>query len=161
MIRASIIGAEEFIFRLKEVEPKVSGLVREAVRRATLELVNYIKHHKLSGQVLRARPPGGHLRRSINPRFEENLHSIIGSAGTNVKYAAIHEYGGVTRAHVIQARKKKALAFQVGGVGLVRKSVQHPGSKMPERSFLRSSLRDNEEKIKKAIEQAVLKGLKK
>lgn len=159
MIRVFIIGADGLIKRLDEIEPKVSGLVREAVRRETIDLAAYIKSEKLSGQVLRA--SGGLLKRSINTEFEENTSSIIGSAGTIVRYAAIHEYGGVIRAHVIKARNAQALAFQMGGQTILRRQVNHPGSKMPERSFLRSSLRESEKKIRKAVEEAVSAGLKK
>ena len=52
--------------------------------------------------------------------------------GTNVKYAAIHQFGGQTRAHIIRPRNKKALAFG----GRVVKQVNHPGSKIPARPFL-------------------------
>ena len=52
--------------------------------------------------------------------------------GTNVKYAAIHQFGGQTRAHIIRPRNKKALAFG----GKVVKSVNHPGSNIPARPFL-------------------------
>ncbi|MGA7887723.1 MAG: hypothetical protein WCA44_18460, partial [Acidobacteriaceae bacterium] len=75
-------------------------------------------------------------------------------------YAAIHEYGGQTRAHVIEAKNAKALAFQVGGQTIIRRRVQHPGSKMPERSFLRSSLRDSRDRIVAAIQAAVTEGIK-
>lgn len=52
--------------------------------------------------------------------------------GTNVKYAAIHQFGGQTRAHLIKPRNKKALAFG----GKVMKQVNHPGSNIPARPFL-------------------------
>jgi phage gpG-like protein len=113
---------------------------------------------KVSGPVLKNKT--GTLRRKINSQFQDSGDSIIGSVGLALVYGAIHEYGGVTRAHVIQARNKKALAFQASGQSIVRKSVQHPGSKMPERSFLRSSLRENEARIKAAIDAAVSRGVK-
>ena len=46
-------------------------------------------------------------------------------------YAAIHQFGGQTRAHKIVPRRRKALAF--GGV--VVHSVNHPGSHIPARPF--------------------------
>lgn len=52
--------------------------------------------------------------------------------GSNKVYAAIHQFGGKTRPHVIRARRAKALAFG----GILRKSVNHPGSKIPARPFL-------------------------
>ena len=159
MIRAEIVGQEAVIVRLKELPARVRGLVRQAVEAEAINLTRYVKGEKLSGQVLRARPPGGHLRRSINYQMQEIGDGIMASVGTNVVYAGIHEFGGTTRAHVIQARNKKALAFQAGGETIVRRAVNHPGSKMPERSYLRSSLRENEARIKANIAAAVARGL--
>lgn len=159
MIRVTIVGAEEVITHLKEVPPRVLGLVRQAVLREIMDLTRYVKEQKLTGQVLKTGKTG-HLRQSIAPALTMEDQGLTAQVGTNLVYARIHEYGGMTRAHVIQARNKKALAFQVGGQGLVRKSVQHPGSKMPERSFLRSSLRENEARIRAAIEAAVARGVK-
>jgi phage gpG-like protein len=77
--------------------------------------------------------------------------------GTNVVYARIHELGGQTSPHEIVAKNAKALAFVLGvsqaagGVGpgqlVFRRRVHHPGSKMPERSFLRSALGDMRQEI--------------
>ena len=47
-------------------------------------------------------------------------------------YAAIHHLGGKTSAHKITVKNKKALAFG----GLVRKSVNHPGSAIDARPYL-------------------------
>lgn len=54
--------------------------------------------------------------------------------GTNVVYAAIHQFGGTTPARTIRPRNKKALAWP-GAEHPVAK-VEHPGSEMPKRSFL-------------------------
>lgn len=56
-------------------------------------------------------------------------HTRIGS---NKPYAAIHQFGGITRAHVILPKNKKALAFG----GRVVKRVNHPGSKIPARPYM-------------------------
>jgi phage gpG-like protein len=158
MIRVTIVGAEGVIKHLGEVPPRVLGLVRQAVEAEAINLVRDVKENKLTGQALKTRT--GTLRRSINYALSIADQGLTAVVGTNLVYAKIHEYGGVTRAHVIRARNKKALAFQIGGVGLVRKSVQHPGSKMPERSFLRSSLRENAARIRAAIDAAVARGIK-
>ncbi|WP_295756039.1 phage virion morphogenesis protein [Undibacterium sp.] len=70
----------------------------------------------------------GRLRDSIVPSHTGDSASI----GTNVVYAAIHQFGGQTKAHVIRPKNKKALAFG----GRVVKKVNHPGSKIPARPFL-------------------------
>jgi phage virion morphogenesis protein len=70
----------------------------------------------------------GRLRDSIVPSHTGDSASI----GTNVVYAAIHQLGGQTKAHVILPKNKKALAFG----GRVVKKVNHPGSKIPARPSL-------------------------
>ena len=71
----------------------------------------------------------GHLRDSI--------HTVVGvdtvEIGTNLVYAAIHQFGGTTKAHVIKARAGGVLAW---GGGKFAKSVNHPGSVIPARPYL-------------------------
>ena len=76
----------------------------------------------------RALQDSGQLAASINTKVGNDFAKI----GTNKAYAAIHQFGGKTSAHKIVPKKKKALAFG----GIVRKSVNHPGSTIPARPFL-------------------------
>ena len=78
------------------------------------------------GQIL-VRSAGG-LAASIQADWD-NDQAV---AGTNKAYAAIHQFGGTTRPHVIKPRYKRALAF--GGV--IVRQVNHPGSRIPARPFL-------------------------
>lgn len=75
---------------------------------------------------------GGTLASSLHQNYGHNYASY----GTNLTYAAIHCFGGVTRAHWIRPRDKKALAWRKGGKSYVRKAVMHPGSEIPRRRFL-------------------------
>ncbi|QBH95471.1 phage virion morphogenesis protein [Limnobaculum zhutongyuii] len=86
---------------------------------------------KRDGKILQDK---GHLASSITP-FSDN---DTAGAGSNLKYAAIQNNGGTTRPHVIRPRNKKALAFS----GRFAKKVNHPGSKIPARTFL--SLMDDD-----------------
>jgi phage gpG-like protein len=54
------------------------------------------------------------------------------TVGSDRKYAAIHQLGGVTSPHVIRPRRGKALAIPGMGVFAL---VRHPGSKIPARPF--------------------------
>ncbi len=54
--------------------------------------------------------------------------------GTNVGYAAIHQFGGRTKPRTIRARQKKALFWP--GARHPVKQVRHPGSAIPARPFL-------------------------
>lgn len=70
----------------------------------------------------------GRLAASITPSSDATSAKV----GTNLKYAAIHQFGGQTRPHLIVARNAKALRFN----GRFAKSVKHPGSKIPARPYL-------------------------
>lgn len=78
-----------------------------------------------SGKILQR---SGRLAGSITPSSDGTSATV----GTNVVYAAIHQFGGETKAHVIEPRFKNALAFG----GIFAKRVNHPGSKIPARPFL-------------------------
>jgi phage virion morphogenesis protein len=71
----------------------------------------------------------GTLRKSISFNAFPDGSVIIGS---NLVYAGIHQEGGQTKAHDIKPRNRKALKF----LGIYRKLVHHPGSKIPARPFL-------------------------
>lgn len=70
----------------------------------------------------------GQLAASITTDYGTSFALI----GSNKEYAAIHQFGGKTKAHTIRPVKGQALAF--GGV--VVRQVQHPGSNIPARPFL-------------------------
>lgn len=79
----------------------------------------------------------GRLAASITPYADANSAMV----GTNVIYASIHNFGGQTKAHKIVAKNGKHLKFG----GTYRKSVNHPGSKIPQREFLRLEISDEED----------------
>lgn len=83
---------------------------------------------------------------SLYSSITQTSDATSATVGTNVKYAAIHQFGGQTRAHVILPRHKKALAFG----GRVVKRVNHPGSKIPPRPFLRLTDEDEGKIVRKA-----------
>lgn len=80
-------------------------------------------------------------------------HSNKAEIGTNVVYAAIHQFGGKTKPHVIEPRNAKAL--KIPGIGF-RKRVNHPGSKIPARPFLMVQEEDWTE-IKNTVQDYLLK----
>jgi len=83
----------------------------------------------------------GGLARSILSRVSGSGFSTQARVGPTLVYGAIHETGGRTKAHVIKARKAGgALAFAHKGANVVVKSVQHPGSLIPARPYMRPAL---------------------
>ncbi|MGA2492030.1 MAG: hypothetical protein ABSF67_03665 [Roseiarcus sp.] len=114
-------------------------------------LADAVKLDKLSGQVLAAR--SGALRDSIAAEVAADGDAIVAMVGSlgELKYAAIQEYGGKTGAHEILPVKGKVLAFLVGGATRFAARVAHPGSTIPERSYLRATLDEESDAIVAAL----------
>ncbi|MGH6823744.1 MAG: hypothetical protein ACREC4_09705 [Methylocella sp.] len=113
---------------------------------------------KLSGEVLESR--SGALAASVISSIENDGSSTsVSISSTGVPYAAIQEFGGKTAAHDIVAVKAKALSFSIGGGQMFAKSVHHPGSTIPARSYLGSSLAEMRDEIGSGFKQAVLEAL--
>jgi phage gpG-like protein len=113
---------------------------------------------KLSGEALQTR--SGALAASISSAMESNESATaISLSSTGVSYAAIQEFGGKTAAHEIIAVNAKALAFRSGAGQVFRKRVDHPGSSIPARSFLASSLNEMRDGIVLGLKQAILEAL--
>lgn len=152
-IIAQITGTEETAAKLVSKSSAVRDAIAKALEASAIELVAHIKKNKLSGQVLKRKT--GNLSRSINYEMNTSGDTVSASVGSNAVYAAIHEFGGQTAAHAIHAKAGSVLAFQKGGSQMFAKSVNHPGSKMPQRSFLRSALADKAESIRARLDKAV------
>lgn len=83
---------------------------------------------KDGGRTLFRQGMAGGLAGSVNYQAAKD-HVIL---GTNKIYAAIHQFGGKTKPHVIRPVKAKALKTPYGFF----KKVNHPGSEIPARPFL-------------------------
>ncbi len=109
-------------------------------------LVDKIRNEKLAGEVLQSR--SGALAASIAAEISSDPEQIVATISSQgVEYAAIQEYGGETSAHEILPSKAAALAFVVNGALRFARRVEHPGSVIPARSFLRSSLDEMQDVI--------------
>jgi phage gpG-like protein len=151
MLNITLVGAEALQARL-DAFPAALAVDLAAKAQALGEaLTDKIRNEMLSGQALNAR--SGALRDSIGAEVfsdGEDVSASVGSYG-DVKYAAIQEYGGKTGAHEILPVKGKVLAFLVGGAMRFARRVEHPGSVIPERSYLRSSLDEMSAEIVAAL----------
>lgn len=156
-IRGEVTGDSEVITHLKGVPPRVRGELELTVRRLAITLQQYVKQDKLSGQVLRNRT--GTLRRSITHKIFSALDGVRGIVGTNVSYARPHEFGFKGQVNVKQHLRNVKMAFgrQIEPVQAVV-GAHTRNVNLPERSFLRSSLKDKSDDIKKALREAVLRG---
>lgn len=117
-------------------------------------LADLVKSDKLAGGVLNAR--SGALSDSIVASVSAGVDGVLASVGSegDVRYAAIQEYGGKTSAHEILPAKGDVLAFVIGDAQHFARRVEHPGSVIPERSYLRSALEDMKDEILAALADA-------
>ncbi len=114
---------------------------------------------KLAGEALNART--GALARAITATIDNGsagISVVIGVSG-DIKYAAIHEFGGTIPPHQIVPDKARALAFLVGGKQAFAMRVNLPAIDMPERSYLRSSLAEMTDEIGAGMSEAVVEAL--
>ena len=158
MIHGTVIGADAVIANLGQVHTGVHRAVVRAVRRKTNELVR-LQKEKVSGPVLKTKT--GTTRRGINAEFAETDTSITGSAGIGkekAKYPAVHEYGGTfnIKEHVRTVKKIFGKPLKTP----VTQTVRAHTATFPERSFLRSALREMREEILREIETAAAEAVR-
>lgn len=141
-ITGEVRGDREVVADLHRFDAAARGEIQKGIGRITLKLLTRVKAQKLSGQALNVRT--GRLRRSITQRIEASANEISGIVGTNVDYAAAHEYGFKGAVSVKQHLRLVKQAFGRSlkspvwsTVGAHTKNVS-----LPERSFLRSALAD-------------------
>lgn len=145
-------GDAEVVQTLTSMPPRVHDDLVKKVRRLAIELQGYVKREKLSGQVLKNRTGTG--RRSITYKVDESPDTVRGQVGTNVWYMGMHENGGMIAAHtrLITQAFGRELKFPV--------HVNVKAHMLPQRSFLRSSLKDNALHIKDELQKTVVKSVK-
>ena len=86
----------------------------------------------------RSQPPL--ILRTLRTRLNRSAGAFQG--GIKVKgMAAIIEQGGFVASHKIEAVNARFLVFQVGGLTIRTRSVQHPGANVRRRAFVQSGQR--------------------
>jgi phage gpG-like protein len=158
MIEAKTKGGREVARNLGKIPAKVHAGLVKGIGRLTLKLQRKVKMEKLTGQVLNVKT--GTLRRSIDQRVIQRPDgSITGIVATNVKYAGVHEFGfkgrisQSVREHLRKNRGKR-------GKHKVRAHTRNRDVDLPERSFLRSALREMTPEINNTINDIISGAIK-
>jgi hypothetical protein len=147
MFALELSGLDDARARLDAYPAVLAAALDAKAAELAAALVDLVQNDKLSGGVLNVR--SGALRDSIVASISADADDVVASVDStgDVKYAAIQEYGGKTSAHEILPVKAQALAFVAGGAQRFARRVEHPGSLIRERSYLRSSLDDMRDEI--------------
>jgi len=151
MFALTLEGVENVQARLADYPQALRAELLAKAEALANALAEKVRSEKLDGAVLSAR--SGALKASIAAQIAgagDDVEATVGSFG-DVKYAAIQEYGGKTPAHEILPDKAKVLAFVANGATHFARRVAHPGSVIPERSYLRSSLEEMRDEIVAAL----------
>lgn len=154
MFALEVEGLDETNARLDGYPAALQAALGDKAAELAAALADLVKNDKLAGGVLNYR--SGALSDSIAASVSADADGFLASVGSegDVKYAAIQEYGGKTSAHEILPAKADVLAFVVGDAQHFARRVEHPGSLIPERSYLRSALEDMKDEILAALADA-------
>ncbi len=154
MLSITLSGEDALAARLDAFVDALTRALADKAQGLSDALADKVRNEKLSGQTLNAR--SGALRDSIVAEVSADGEEVVATVASvgDVKYAAIQEYGGKTGAHEILPSKAAALAFIEGGAMRFARRVEHPGSLIPERSYLRSSLAEASDEIIAALAAA-------
>lgn len=162
--------------KLKSVGPRLLRELLPAMNAQMLALESYVKTRKLEGDPLHHRT--GKLQSSVQALPAVVDAGVIAGgvyqAQAVAPYGIVHEYGGTfeipehTRRIGFDARGRRVKLLTRHGLVSQRKQIASVGegivrahtATFPERSFMRSSLLENADKILEAMEQALTEVLK-
>lgn len=156
MFEAKLTGEASVINALASIAAKTSPELEKTVTRLAIRVLRSVKT-KLSGDVLSVKT--GRLRRSINYKVESSTAGVGATVGTNVEYAAGHEFGFKGVVNVKAHTRAISEAFGKKLTTPVNAFVRGHSARrnMPERSFLRSALTELQPEIITEIEATIAK----
>lgn len=147
---------------LRTAPSRITAVLYGRVRQVDLQLQGKITTEKLSGQVLNRRT--GQLSDSVRALEPEIDGSVVrggveAGAGPSGPYAYAHEFGGLSPYEIQVGGRARALHWLSAGRDHFARSVQHPPA--IQRSFMQSTMEENETWIKEQLEQAIQEELNK
>lgn len=166
LLGIELVGLKQLQAKFDQITPVLQDHLRIFMARFGLQLRDQVK-----ANILERFRSEGPLYQGVKVEQIEEPGSITDRVYIDdVPYAAIQEYGGQTPPHVIEAVNGRALAFMVGGpLGLsaggggnalvFAKRVNHPGSRIPERTYARLALVQMRQPFEDGIRETVQEAL--
>nr|DAQ42893.1 MAG TPA: virion morphogenesis protein [Caudoviricetes sp.] len=155
MLKMEFIGGDVLVAVLRSYGDKVQTAIVQSVGRSALRLQREVMQNRLSGQVLNVR--AGNLRRSIHQRVTNTGSAVIGEVNTNVRYGKAHEYGftGTVNVKASLRQVRQAFGRPLKSPRYVQVRAHSRNVRLPERSFLRSALRDMKPMIETDLQKSI------
>ncbi|WP_107812811.1 HK97 gp10 family phage protein [Neisseria sicca] len=155
MLKMEFIGGDVLAAVLRSYGDKVQTAIVQSIGRSALKLQSEVMQNRLSGQVLNVRT--GNLRRSIHQRVTNTGSAVIGEVNTNVRYGKAHEYGfaGTVNVKASLRQARQAFGRPLKSPRYVQVRAHSRNVRLPERSFLRTALRDMKTEIEADLRNSV------
>ncbi|RKV74398.1 MAG: HK97 gp10 family phage protein [Neisseria sp.] len=155
MLKMEFIGGDVLAAVLRSYGDKVQTAIVQSVGRSALRLQREVMQNRLSGQVLNVRT--GNLRRSIHQQVTNTGSAVIGEVNTNVRYGKAHEYGfaGTVNVKASLRQVRQAFGRPLKSPRYVQVRAHSRNVRLPERSFLRSALRDMKPMIETDLQKSI------
>lgn len=160
-ITTEVTGVTDIVGFIQDLPERIRAEGMHRMENVVFDVTDHVLNEKLSGQVLNR--VSGKLAGGVYGEVHDLNPQIVGEIGVDgVPYARIQEEGGTTPAHEIIPSAAKALSFMwLDGERWFFAKVNHPGSVMPARSYLRSSLMDLKDQIIEELQQGVVDAVRK
>jgi len=149
---------EQYERKLKNWIKTGPKAVKPALTRAAVEVIAFAQKKYLGAPKKMPRgvsggffgshlaAPTGTLRKSLTKKIKVSSKGVSARIGSNLKYAAIHEYGGI-----IRGKGGGKLHFVIAGKHYMVDSV-----KIPARPYLRPSIQKNRPRILELVSDAFI-----
>lgn len=162
MFTIEVKGLQELIIHLDQIGGGLKDRLTEVLQEETLSLEQAVRDRMAH---LFRNP--AEMQQSLSSTVSERdgeLNATVSASG--LPYLAILEFGGQTSPHSIFPRNAKVLAFmspamispfRAGGQSTIFAAhIQHPGSRFPERSYMRAALALQKAQIIKHIKEVLV-----
>ena len=151
------VDSRRVVTKLTSMPDKVRSALLKKTQYLALKLEQQVKQN-LNNTILHFIT--GELYGSIFNKVTSTENSVEGKVASSASskaapYARIQEFGGTTKAHVIEAVNGKALMFQRGGETVFAKKVNHPGSVIPAHHYMGKAFDELKPEIKDSYQEAV------
>lgn len=165
-VEYQLVGLTQLQVRLETVPKSVWGQIVAAMNAIVVTLQAGV----LDRMAALFKDGGGKMRDSLATSVYADDDRVTGNVmAFGLPYLAIQEFGGVTRPHDIFPVNAQVLAFMMPGAMQFKGSaesetvfarvVHHPGSVMPERSYMRSALAMERADIVASLTDAATQGV--
>lgn len=149
----SIELVDQASIRLEKLTEEIRGRLRVTMARDAKDLASLVRSN-ISGPILHVKT--GALLASIRDELYETPDAIWARVYSDDKKAAILEWGGHTKPHMIYPVTARALHFIArDGTEVYASKVSHPGSLIPEFGYMRTSLAQLKDRIISDMLEAV------